>query len=153
MQKLTVLMFFTTSATVLLAPGHAQEIQSKYLFGKNSQVKVIRRCGSSMARATQCWRIRRSSSTVGADLYNRNRQKTMPDRPGLDRIAGNCKNAARRERKFVEAGGLLMAGFDPTGIRAALPEFGDQHEVDLLVSDAGFTPVEATMIATLYGAS
>jgi imidazolonepropionase-like amidohydrolase len=45
-----------------------------------------------------------------------------------------------------------MAGLDPTGNGATLPVFGDQHEVKLLVTDAGFTPAEAIKIATLNGA-
>ena len=57
----------------------------------------------------------------------------------------------RLERKFVAAGGLLLAGADPTGTGAVLPGFGDQREIELLV-EAGFTPVEAIRIATLNGA-
>ena len=55
------------------------------------------------------------------------------------------------ERAFVQAGGLLLAGPDPTGYGGVLPGFGDQREVELLV-EAGFTPVEAIRIATLNGA-
>ncbi|HVO62330.1 MAG TPA: amidohydrolase family protein [Terriglobales bacterium] len=55
------------------------------------------------------------------------------------------------ERDFVKAGGLLLAGLDPTGIGGVLPGFGDQREVELLV-DEGFTPVHAIHIATSNGA-
>jgi len=55
------------------------------------------------------------------------------------------------EREFVKAGGLLLAGPDPTGYGGVLPGFGDQREVQLLV-EAGFTPVEAIKIATYNGA-
>lgn len=55
------------------------------------------------------------------------------------------------ERAFVKAGGLLLAGPDPTGYGGVLPGFGDQREVELLV-EAGFTPVEAIRIATSNGA-
>jgi hypothetical protein len=55
------------------------------------------------------------------------------------------------EREFVKAGGLLIAGLDPTGIGGVLAGFGDQRQVELLV-EAGFTPVEAIKIATLNGA-
>ncbi len=55
------------------------------------------------------------------------------------------------EREFVAAGGLLMAGCDPTGYGGVLPGFGDQRNLELLV-EAGFTPVEAIQIATLNGA-
>ncbi len=55
------------------------------------------------------------------------------------------------ERAFVQAGGLLLAGEDPTGIGGDLAGFGDQREVELLV-EAGFTPLEAIHIATSNGA-
>jgi hypothetical protein len=55
------------------------------------------------------------------------------------------------ERAFVKAGGLLLAGEDPTGIGGDLAGFGDQREVELLV-EAGFTPLEAIHIATANGA-
>ncbi|HET7100208.1 MAG TPA: amidohydrolase family protein, partial [Terriglobia bacterium] len=55
------------------------------------------------------------------------------------------------ERDFVKAGGLLLAGEDPTGYGGDLAGFGDQREVELLVQ-AGFTPVEAIHIATENGA-
>jgi imidazolonepropionase-like amidohydrolase len=55
------------------------------------------------------------------------------------------------ERAFVAAGGLLLAGLDPTGNGGVLAGFGDQREVELLV-EAGFTPLEAIRIATLNGA-
>jgi len=87
-----------------------------------------------------------------AYLYARNRRSTSPDTPALLRGTSNYKNAAQLEHKFVEAGGFLMAGLDPTGNGATLPGFGDQHEVELLVTDAGFTPAEAIKIATLNGA-
>ncbi len=55
------------------------------------------------------------------------------------------------EYAFAKAGGLLLAGLDPTGYGGVVPGFGDQREVELLV-EAGFTPVEAVKIATLNGA-
>lgn len=55
------------------------------------------------------------------------------------------------ERSFVKAGGLLLAGLDPTGIGGIVAGFGDQREVELLV-EAGFSPLEAIKIATLNGA-
>jgi len=56
------------------------------------------------------------------------------------------------EVAFVKAGGLLLAGPDPTGNGGVLPGFGDQREIELLV-EAGFAPVEAIQIATENGAS
>jgi len=55
------------------------------------------------------------------------------------------------ELAFVRAGGLLLAGPDPTGYGGVLPGFGDQREVILLV-EAGFSPLEAIKIATSNGA-
>lgn len=55
------------------------------------------------------------------------------------------------ELAFAKAGGLLLAGPDPTGNGGVLPGFGDQREIELLV-EAGFTPVEAIHIATENGA-
>ena len=55
------------------------------------------------------------------------------------------------ERAFVAAGGLLIAGLDPTGNGGVVAGFGDLREVELLV-EAGFTPVEAIKIASLNGA-
>jgi hypothetical protein len=55
------------------------------------------------------------------------------------------------ERAFVAAGGLLLAGLDPTGNGGVVAGFGDLREVELLV-EAGFTPVEAIKIATFNGA-
>jgi imidazolonepropionase-like amidohydrolase len=56
------------------------------------------------------------------------------------------------ERAFAAAGGLLIAGLDPTGNGGIVAGFGDLREVELLV-EAGFTPVEAIKIATLNGAT
>jgi imidazolonepropionase-like amidohydrolase len=55
------------------------------------------------------------------------------------------------ERAFAAAGGLLLAGPDPTGAGGVLPGFGDQREVELLV-EAGFTPLQAIEIGTRNGA-
>ena len=55
------------------------------------------------------------------------------------------------EVAFAKAGGLLLAGPDPTGNGGVLPGFGDQREIELLV-EAGFTPIEAIQIGTQNGA-
>jgi hypothetical protein len=56
------------------------------------------------------------------------------------------------EREFVAAGGVLMAGCDPTGDGHTLAGLGDQRNIELLV-EAGFTPAEAIHIATQNGAA
>jgi imidazolonepropionase-like amidohydrolase len=65
--------------------------------------------------------------------------------------AVSLKKEMQFERDFVKAGGLLLAGCDPTSFGGVLPGFGDQRGIELLV-DAGFTPVEAIHIATQNGA-
>lgn len=75
---------------------------------------------------------------------------TSPALPPIDRAA-NFRNGMALEREFAAAGGLLLAGPDPTGDGGVLPGFGDQREVELLV-EAGFTPLEAIRIATRNGA-
>ena len=55
------------------------------------------------------------------------------------------------EYAFSKAGGLLLAGLDPTGMGGVIAGFGDQREVELLV-EAGFAPLEAIHIATADGA-
>lgn len=61
------------------------------------------------------------------------------------------KHDVELEHAFVAAGGLLLAGPDPTGAGDVLPGFGDQRGIELLV-EGGFSPVEAIRIATLNGA-
>ena len=48
------------------------------------------------------------------------------------------------ERAFVKAGGLLMAGADPTGNGSALAGFADQRNLELMVA-GGFTPLEESI--------
>ena len=55
------------------------------------------------------------------------------------------------EHAFSKAGGMLLAGLDPTGMGGVIAGFGDQREIELLV-EAGFTQVEAIHIATYNGA-
>jgi enamidase len=61
------------------------------------------------------------------------------------------RKALEYEKAFVEAGGTLAAGVDPTGYGAAPPGFGDQRNFELLL-EAGFTPVEVVRIMTANGA-
>jgi imidazolonepropionase-like amidohydrolase len=49
------------------------------------------------------------------------------------------------------AGGLLLAGPDPTGNGGVVAGFGDLREVELLVEE-GFTPEQAIHIASYNGA-
>jgi enamidase len=55
------------------------------------------------------------------------------------------------ERAFARAGGLLIAGTDPTGGGGVVPGYSNQRQLELLV-EAGFTPLEAIAIGTSNGA-
>ena len=88
----------------------------------------------------------------GDYLYMRNIAATRGSTPRVQAFAQAFRNDMGLERQFVAAGGLLVAGPDPTGNGGVIPGFGDLREVELLV-EAGFTPVEAIRIATLNGAT
>lgn len=79
--------------------------------------------------------------------YVTERAKIQPESP----ITELFKKEMQFEYAFAKAGGLLLAGPDPTGNGGVLPGFGNQREIELLV-EAGFTPVEAIQIATQNGA-
>ena len=87
-------------------------------------------------------------------LYTRNAQaaRALKDPGAAAQQKKIFENARQLERRFVAAGGLLLAGPDPTGDGHVLPGFGDQREIELLVQ-GGFSPVEAIRIATLNGAT
>ncbi len=55
------------------------------------------------------------------------------------------------EREFARAGGLLLAGTDPTGGGGVIPGYANHRQLELLV-EAGFTPLEAIQIGTQNGA-
>lgn len=55
------------------------------------------------------------------------------------------------ELRFSRAGGLLVAGTDPTGGGGVIAGYSDQRQVELLVG-SGFTPLEAIRICTQNGA-
>jgi len=86
-------------------------------------------------------------SAESAQSYLTARARVALDAP----ITALLRKEMDFEVAFVKAGGLLLAGPDPTGNGGVLPGFGDQREIELLV-EAGFTPVEAIQIATEKGA-
>jgi imidazolonepropionase-like amidohydrolase len=55
------------------------------------------------------------------------------------------------EREFVEMGGQLLAGTDPTGYGGVIAGFGNWRELKLL-NEAGFSAAEVFRIASLNGA-
>jgi imidazolonepropionase-like amidohydrolase len=86
---------------------------------------------------------------VSADTRTRLLQAHISRNPAVWPAAIKLEMAF--ERAFAQAGGLLIAGCDPTGNGAVLAGFGDWRDVELLV-DAGFTPLEALKIHSLNGA-
>ena len=92
-------------------------------------------------------RVLNVMSTDARVRYLQNRARIPGDSPAAELI----RKAMAFERAFVKAGGLLIAGLDPTGNGGIVAGFGDLRQVELLV-EAGFTPLEAIQIATLNGA-
>jgi imidazolonepropionase-like amidohydrolase len=72
------------------------------------------------------------------------------DNPNPDEQAA-FEKMQRALRVFVERGGTLVVGIDPTGGGDVVAGFGNQRAVQLLI-EAGFTLEEAVMISTLNGA-
>lgn len=93
-------------------------------------------------------RVIHSMSTDSAQSYLTDRASI----PATSPMASLMRKEMDFELAFAKAGGLLLAGPDPTGNGGVLPGFGDQREIELLV-EAGFTPLEAIHIATENGAA
>ncbi len=79
------------------------------------------------------------------------RTREQLDMSGATSISRIFRKAMDYERAFVNAGGLLAAGVDPTGNGGALPGFGDQRNYELLI-EAGFAPEEVIQIMSANGA-
>jgi len=81
-------------------------------------------------------------------------EMTLHHQPDMkpDQLALAFNHMLAMEKKFSDAGGLLIAGLDPTGGGGVIPGFGDEREIELLV-EAGFSPVAAIRVATLNGAT
>ena len=56
------------------------------------------------------------------------------------------------ELAFFRAGGLLLAGTDPTGYGGVVAGYANQRQLELLV-EAGLTPLEAIKVSTMNGAT
>jgi imidazolonepropionase-like amidohydrolase len=95
-------------------------------------------------------RVKGALSLQGWATYLRIRSTIAEENSPLR--AASLKKEMQFERDFVKAGGLLMAGCDPTSFGGVLPGYGDQRGLELLV-EAGFTPLEAIHIATQNGAT
>lgn len=55
------------------------------------------------------------------------------------------------EKRFFDAGGLLLVGTDPTGYGGIVAGYANHRAIELLV-EAGLTPLEAIKVATWNGA-
>ena len=55
------------------------------------------------------------------------------------------------EKQFVDMGGKMMAGIDPTGAGRVIPGYADRHSLELLV-EAGFSFEQAVKICSLNAA-
>jgi hypothetical protein len=93
-------------------------------------------------------RVLDAMSAESAQSYLTARARVPLDSP----VTALLRKEMDFEFAFAKAGGLLLAGPDPTGNGGVLPGFGDQREIELLV-EAGFTPVEAIHIATQNAAT
>jgi imidazolonepropionase-like amidohydrolase len=94
-------------------------------------------------------RVEKALTTEAWSSYLQSRSAVAEKNNPLE--AAEFRKEMQFERAFVKAGGLLMAGCDPTGYGGVVAGYGDQRGVELLV-EAGFTPVEAIHIATQNGA-
>jgi len=92
-------------------------------------------------------RVLQSMSAESAQSYLTERAEI----PATSPMTSLMRKEMDFELAFSKAGGLLLAGPDPTGNGGVLPGFGDQREIELLV-EAGFTPPKAIHIATENGA-
>jgi len=103
--------------------------------------------GIGASRAVLNPRMLNVMSTDARVRYLTSRSRISADSP----YAALVRKSMDFERAFSLAGGLLIAGLDPTGNGGVVAGFGDQREVELLV-EAGFTPAEAIKIASFNGA-
>jgi imidazolonepropionase-like amidohydrolase len=114
--------------------------------------------GSFPGRPTMQRRVLDGLSPDARSAVLANRVRASDDSRIRQRFGSNgspypaaFKKEEEFEYAFAKAGGLLLAGLDPTGMGGVIAGFGDQREVELLV-EAGFTPLEAIHIATANGA-
>jgi imidazolonepropionase-like amidohydrolase len=82
--------------------------------------------------------------------FEQNYQRTAQNQASI--YATLFPKALALERAFARAGGMLIAGTDPTGGGGVIPGYSNQRQLELLVEE-GFTPVEAIRIGTLNGAT
>lgn len=101
-------------------------------------------------RPTKDERVLQAMNPEVRDAYMKLRQQIDSSGSGWVPLQA-FKSAMAFDRAFVDAGGILAAGVDPTGIGGALAGFGDQRNYELFI-EAGFTPAQAVQIMTANGA-
>jgi imidazolonepropionase-like amidohydrolase len=107
----------------------------------------VAQSGIGAARAVLSQRMLNTMSNDARIRYLSARSRI----PATSPTATLVRKSMDFERAFVKAGGLLIAGLDPTGNGGVVAGFGDLRGVELLV-EAGFTPLEAIKIASFNGA-
>jgi len=75
----------------------------------------------------------------------------QPGAKPADRFRRYLAREMAFEKAFVDAGGTLLVGTDPTGWGGTLPP-NSTHAALILLVEAGFTPLETLSMATLTGA-
>ena len=146
-----------TSLSKLDINGPAVQETIKTLVAKNVAITStlpvfeagapLTQTGIGAARALLNPRMLNTMSTDARVRYLTSRARVRADSD----TANLVRKSMDFERAFSKAGGLLIAGLDPTGNGGIVAGFGDLREVELLV-EAGFTPVEAIKIASFNGA-
>ena len=101
-------------------------------------------------RPTRDDRTLRAMTPELRETYLKLRQQIDSSGTGSVTVEG-LLHAMAFEKAFVEAGGVLASGVDPTGIGGALAGYGDQRNYELFI-EAGFTPAQAVKIMTANGA-
>lgn len=116
-----------TSTLAVLEGGTRPPMDRNGLVGRSKMLMVPEAWSKTMTS--------RAGATANDSLHQKLLQKEM-----------------KFEREFVAAGGVLMAGCDPTGDGHTLAGLGDQRNIELL-AETGFSTVEVIHIATLNGAT
>jgi imidazolonepropionase-like amidohydrolase len=86
------------------------------------------------------------------ESYRAEQAKRTDDNRGARSWNQLLRKEMEFERAFLEAGGRLVAGNDPTGWGGIVAGFGNQRQVELLV-DAGLPPELAIRVASANGAA
>ena len=88
-------------------------------------------------------------------MASTSRESCLRQRAQLTRSSNTARRIYDREveleRKFHAAGGILLAGSDPTANGCVVAGFANQRQIEAMV-EGGFSVAEATRVATYNGA-